>query len=78
MKVKYLTLASAGSLLMVGAAQAAFLGVEIKSMDHWFGSDITIGGGNVQTSYNAGSFIPTASTQFLMPPRRSWVSPATP
>jgi MYXO-CTERM domain-containing protein len=51
MKVKYLTLASAGSLLMVGAAQAAFLGVEIKSMDHWFGTDITVGGGAVQTAY---------------------------
>lgn len=52
MKVKYLTLASAGSLLMVGAAQAAFLGVEIKSMDHWFGQDISVGGGNVQTAFN--------------------------
>jgi MYXO-CTERM domain-containing protein len=56
MKVKYLTLASAGSLLMVGAANAAFVGVELKSMDHWFGTDITVGGGAVQTAYNAGNF----------------------
>jgi MYXO-CTERM domain-containing protein len=54
MKVKHLTLASAGSLLMVGAAQAAFLGVEMKSMDHWFSTDHPTNA--VKTAYNAGSF----------------------
>lgn len=56
MKVKHLTLASAGSLLMVGAANAAFLGVEIKSMDHWFSTDHPSVA--VRNAYNGGGVLP--------------------
>jgi MYXO-CTERM domain-containing protein len=51
MKVKHLTLATAGSLLAVGAAQAAFVGVEIKTMDHWWTTDNP--NASVKASYNA-------------------------
>lgn len=53
MKVKNLTLASAGCLLMAGAANAAFVGVEIKSIDHWWDTDVTFGGGAIQTAYDS-------------------------
>jgi hypothetical protein len=38
---------------MIGAANAAFLGIEMYNVDHWFDTDITVGGGAVQAAYDA-------------------------
>lgn len=53
MKANMLALSSVACLLTAGTADAGFLHIEIKNMNHWFGVDINLGGGNIQTAFNA-------------------------